>query len=702
MAAEDPNGRNLLPRTRKTRAILAVLALAAPRPVLRQHLTGLLWSQREKEQARASLRQSVHELQATLGSACGHMLVAERHHLALRDAGLWHDVQVVTEGKISQPETLDLFRTPLLEDLAGLDPAFDRWLEQERLRLSRIARTVGESMLDIQRGTPGELAIAERLLAIDPAHEAAWRAKIQVHIERNDRAAALGAYERYRAVVAGIAQGDLSPEIEGLVAWLRSTRHAQQPPAVPDTPPEPLPRSSPPGFARGVPRCTIRLGVMPLRSIDPGAGGTPLTAGLAEEITTALARYRWIACVAGTSIAALTGPLRQGVQLWEQLQLDLLLDGTIQRSGHRVRVTMRLLDMRAGGQVAWARRFDRELGDVLTVQEDIAAEIAAQLEPELLVREGERIASLQLAQPSAEELIRQAVPIIYRLESGRFRAAGHLLETALTIDPASGPAHTWYAYWHMLLVGQGWAEDPETSTRRAVELAEQAVMLDPGDARALTIAGHARGFLGKRAAEAATLHERAIALNPNLALAWCFSGLACCYLGQHDEAARRMQQACRLSPWDPHSFFFEMALIMPHLLRGEYETASEAGRRAIDLNPGFSSSYKGYLATLGHLGRSREASAVLVRLLALEPGFTVTSAIERSPMTCPGDVMRYAEGLRLAGLTEEARPPRRGLALMAPAARLPVTIEPIDLGSWDPHSHTSGGMAPAVSGRLVE
>src|SRR6185436_3204219 len=129
-------------------------------------------------------------------------------------------------------------------------------------------------------------------------------------------------------------------------------------------------------------------------------------------------------------------------------------------------------------------------------------------------------------------------------------------------------------------------------------------------------------------------------------------GLTHCYLGQHEEAIQRIHRAQRLSPHDPHGFFFDMALTMPHLLRGEYETVVTVGRRGIELNPGFSSGYKGYLAALGHLRREREAAAALRKLLVLEPGFSVGTAIERSPMRRSDDVARYAEGLRLAGLRE--------------------------------------------------
>ena len=176
--------------------------------------------------------------------------------------------------------------------------------------------------------------------------------------------------------------------------------------------------------------------------------------------------------------------------------------------------------------------------------------------------------------------------------------------------------------------------------------------MDPNDARSLTLAGHVRGFLLRRPSEAAVLHERAISLNPNLAIAWCFSGFAFSYLGDQQAALDRMRQAIHLSPSDPHLFFFQAAIIMPHLLLGEYQEAAAAGRKAIELNPWFSSSFKGHLAALGHLGHDQEAAQVRARLLKLEPGFTVRDAIRRSPIGSPDDIRRYAEGLRRGGLAE--------------------------------------------------
>jgi tetratricopeptide (TPR) repeat protein len=224
------------------------------------------------------------------------------------------------------------------------------------------------------------------------------------------------------------------------------------------------------------------------------------------------------------------------------------------------------------------------------------------------------------------------------------------------LDPGSASCHSWLAHWYHLSVGQGWQPHALNAIERADHLAKRAVTLDPEDARGFTVAGHVRAFLHKDAEGALHLHERAIALNPNLALAWCYSGLAHSYVGEHVEAIRRIQHGQRLSPHDPHSFYFDAALEFPFLLTGQFEAAAGLGRRSLSAHPGFSSTYKVLLAALGHLGSSHEASAVRKELLKLEPHFSLREARVRSPLLREEDLDCYIDGLRLAGISERSRP----------------------------------------------
>lgn len=635
MAAHDNLGQSALPRGRKTRALIGVLALAAPRPVLRDQLSELLWSQRGRDQARASLRQAVHELQLCLQPISPDLLRTERAHLRLQTANLWVDVQALARATPADADALDLFDGPLMEDLGGLDPAFDRWLAEERRSVVRRAVSLAEAVLAEQGEPAAIVATAERLLAIERSHEGAWRALMQAHLRRGERAAAVEAYERCKAAL--IETSNMAPSAETQTLFATFQERVRTRLAEPST-----------GARQEE---GVRLGVMPFRSLDPGRQ-EELSIGLAEEITTALSRFRWITLISSLSLSKLAGEPLAGNPHWQGLDIDSLLDGTVQRGSGRIRVMVRLLDMRAAGEVIWAQRFDRAAGDILTLQDEIAAQTAAQVDPELLLREGRRLASRPPRDAKAYDLLLRAIPSVYRLEEFEFRAAGETLATAATLDPDYAAVHAWLAYWHVFLVGQGWADDPAAAMRRAGELAERAVSLDRSDARALSIAGHVRAFLHRDVDAAIQLHEQALSLNPCLPMAWVFSGMANSYAGNHEEAIRRIHKARRLSPFDPHSFFFDMALMIPHLARGEYEMVVELGRRATALNPGLSSTQKGYLSALGHLRRTEEQVVVRERLLRLEPSFSLREALKRSPLLRDEDRVRYVEGLRLAGLPE--------------------------------------------------
>src|SRR5580704_7833544 len=147
MEAWTVNSENVLPTGRKTRALLAAIALSAPRPALRGRLAELLWSRRPEEQARASLRQEIHRLLEVFAPVKTEILQVTRDHLSLRPGAVWVDVEEVMRATISQPASLSLLDGELLEDLTGIDPTFDMWLTAERERLRDRARNVAESLL---------------------------------------------------------------------------------------------------------------------------------------------------------------------------------------------------------------------------------------------------------------------------------------------------------------------------------------------------------------------------------------------------------------------------------------------------------------------------------------------------------------------------------------------------------------------------
>ncbi|MEO3470781.1 BTAD domain-containing putative transcriptional regulator [Roseomonas sp. CAU 1739] len=622
-------GEPLLPRSRKTRAVLAVLALEAPNLVSRQRLAELLWSKRGEEQARGSLRQALHELQDALGIDGRGLIVATRETVALNDQAIWTDARALPALARHRVEALNLLQAELLSDLDDLDVAFDAWLSEQRRRFRDIALEAANSRLTSATTAEARAQEARRVLAIDPAQEPVWRIMIRAEAERGDRGAAFAAWEECRHIFAERFRSAPSPETAALAESLRGEI------AVP------LPRSERRSTLLGA-----RLGVLPFRTLGEG-GDAEVSLGLAEEITSALARFRWLTLVDSASVAAVERQQSPD----GALDLDFTLSGTVQRAEGRVRVSLRLTDHRPPEKVVWSERFERDAGNLLKLQDEIAAQVVAQIDPAILLIEADRTASRQTLMTTAHDLLLRAIPAIYRgLDRQSYEHAGALLAEATRLEPDYGPAFAWHAYWHLLLVGQGWAPAGEDVLARAEELASRAVTLDKSDAQALTILGHVRAFLHHRVDEAVELHKRALELNPNLTMAWVFSSLALSYQGHHEEALRRWERYSKLAPHHPHAFFFDSARLVPLLMLKRHEEVDKAARQVTSMHADFTFPYKAWVSALGHLGRREEAAVIRDRLVAMEPDFNLAKARERIPLARAEDLAHYLAGLRKAGL----------------------------------------------------
>ncbi len=392
---------------------------------------------------------------------------------------------------------------------------------------------------------------------------------------------------------------------------------------------------------------------MPLGLVGTGEQEAHLAVGLAEEISAALSRVRWLFVVSPSSLARFAESGRDEAAIGRTFGLDLLLDGTIQRVGAKLRIGVRLLDLRSGGEVAWACRFDREDNDTLALQDEVAALVTAQIESQVTMLEARRAAAKPAA--TAYELMLRSLPAMHRMERASFTAAEADLRRAIELEPDFAAAHAWFGAWHVLLTCQGWAEPAEVA-EEAGQLADRAIRLDPFDARVLTLAAHVRAALQRELPAAAVLHERALSVNPNQSMAWALSAATQAWLGETAMAARQLDRYKTLTPLHPYAFAFDGAFAVVHLLERNFEGAAVAGRAAIQMNPAVCANHKPYLAALGHLRRDQEAAAARRRLLELEPGFSLRRFRRTAPFAREEDLEIIAQGLRLAGIPEDESP----------------------------------------------
>ncbi len=393
-------------------------------------------------------------------------------------------------------------------------------------------------------------------------------------------------------------------------------------------------------------RPTVAVAVTEIESVGQ-AVEEQFARALTEEVGSALARMRWFRTITrdarGHRLSAGSADVSSIA--------NYLLVGTLQCEDGRYRLLLKLLDFTFSGSVVWVESFEGPAAATFTIQRKLANVVAARLDTDLLIIEAERRRRLPLQKNDSYSLVLIAIPAIFRLDRDSFLGAGHALEEAIEADREFALAYSWLAYWHMFLIGQGWATNPFQSMEQAGKAAERAMIIDPRDARAMTIAGHVKAFLGGLLNEAAALHELAIQTNPALALAWHLYSVTHAYAGRLDDAFRCISHCLELAPSDPHGFYAEGALGIVQLLRGEYEAAAEIGRRVTERHPQFSSAYKSYLAALGHLGCKAEAAAGLQRLRALEPRFSLQRFRASARYRRAEDLECFISGLRLAGLT---------------------------------------------------
>ena len=425
--------------------------------------------------------------------------------------------------------------------------------------------------------------------------------------------------------------------------WLTSFRLDQQQAGVNTAASDQAAVSREPGHAPNMLAVTLPI----TQGLEAkGAGAVART--LFSEVSNALARLRWFKVIT-RNIRGQT--LDVGDEDLSEIAGYALLS-TLTGDRDHYQLYVELIALGRTGKLEWADSYSLERNPTAAEYKDVAERISVRVDTELLLAETAREQhEATSTSGDAYALTLRALPAIFQLERDRFMGAGFLLEQAVGADVKSAFARSWLAYWYVFLVGQGWASQPAQAMAKAERAVDEAMLLDPKDARAFTIAGHVKAFIGKRLDEAEALHNVALQLNPSLALAWHLAGMTSAYAGRLDEAHVRLCRCRSLSQSDPTAFFSEGALSIVHLLRHEHEDSAVIGQRVTQRHPNFTSAYKSTIAALGHLGKISEASRLARRLRILEPHFTLRGFQATAPYWRRQDLNHFVSGLRLAGLT---------------------------------------------------
>jgi adenylate cyclase len=369
--------------------------------------------------------------------------------------------------------------------------------------------------------------------------------------------------------------------------------------------------------------------------------------GIAEDVITALSRCSSLFVIARNSSFTYKGRAINVKEIGRELGVRYVLEGSLRKSGSRVRVTAQLVEAETGRHV-WAERYDRDLADIFAMQDEIAEAVTIAVAPAVADAELHRALRKPPENLDAWAAYQRGLWHVRKFTVEDNAIAQRFFQQAIELDPTFARGHTGLA-WAEIQAANVFQTRSLLDAQGSIEaLARGAVALDNSDSEArswlgftLLLAGDHKGALVEA--------ERALAISPNLAIAHAVRGAILIYSGRPKDGVAALQQYLRLDPRDPFVAIFLLQVAIGHYFSGDYETAVEVVKQVFRSYPGNPLSYRWLPAALGQLGRIDEAKEALQEALTVAPGIFDLYVSRRAPWFRQEDHAHLVEGLRKAG-----------------------------------------------------
>jgi TolB-like protein len=369
--------------------------------------------------------------------------------------------------------------------------------------------------------------------------------------------------------------------------------------------------------------------------------------GISEDIITALSKLRWFLVIARNSSFVYKGKAIHMKQIADDLGVRYVVEGSVRKSGDRVRITAQLNDAATGSHI-WAERYDRSLADVFAVQDEITEAIVAAIEPQIYAAENFRAQRKAPDSLDAWDLVMRALSHYWRVTRQDNVVAQALLEKAISIDPNYGQALGVLATSYMFTAHMGWI-DMATAMAQAESSALAAIHADSEDPWAHNALGHVYLF-ARRFDDSLAEFETALRLNPNFALAQGYYGLSLAYSGRWQDADAAARRALRLSPRDPFSAVYYGIVAYAQFIGCNYEDAIKLAHAAIRQRGDFVGAHRVLTAAAGMAGNKELAQSALAELKRAQPNVSLDWMSANMPIRYEAERDHYLDGLRKAGL----------------------------------------------------
>lgn len=712
-------GEGIELRSQRAQAILAYLAVQPGRVQSRDALADLLWSDRDETHARSSLRQALTALRKALDAAEPQPLATDRTSVTIDPAAV--DVDVLAfEDLVAGGSPADLERALEFsngEFLAGLGvraPVFEEWLLRERDRLRGLMiGALGKVLAEkAENGSVDEaLGLAQRLLALDLAHEPAHRAIMRLYAEIGQRDAALRQYQICREVLA--RELDVAPEPETEVLFERIhngqvsagridgdpgtttaqgtslTTRQEWPEAT-----EPVieerrsvgqqsrrwswaaigaalvvlvggglvvwqqpweTREEPASVANMAFPLPDRpsIAILPFANLSDDPQQDYFVDGMTEDLITDLAKLKGLFVMARNTVFTYKNKPVTVKQVAEELGVRYVLEGSMRRAGDQVRINAQLVDAVTGFHL-WADRYDGTLENIFALQDTISQKIVSALAVQLSPDEESHNARIETDNPEAYDAFLRGWGLARTYSDETQAEAIPYLRKAVELDSNYGRAYAALAEVYRSIFATGRQKTFGLTQKEIMDLAarylDQALKNPTPLAYSVATSVH---YMRGEYEESIAAAEHAIALGAQDPWSYHALAKALLYAGRPAEALENIDKAARLDPLDPAGFVWRRGQVLYHL--GRFEDSATQFSISLDAGDSITDTHMFLAANYGQLARPEDAKAAIQQIRTMEKdegwSYSVLS-VDSWSYKLEENRQQFREGLRKAGLDE--------------------------------------------------
>jgi adenylate cyclase len=392
------------------------------------------------------------------------------------------------------------------------------------------------------------------------------------------------------------------------------------------------------------------IAVLPFQNMSGDPEQEYFADGMVEEIITALSRNKQLFVIARNSSFTFKGRAVDIKQVARDLGVRYVLEGSVRKSGSRIRITGQLIDAASGAHL-WADRYDGTLEDVFELQDQVASRVVGAIAPSVTEAEIERAKRKPTSSLDAYDYYLRGLAAHWQYtRDGTDQAVG-LYEQAVALDPQFALAYAALAAGLNQRKVWGWSTDPAADASRAIAYAKSALRLGRQDPLVLVQSALVLLFSSDDVELADSLLEDAIRLDPNGMPGWLWSGWAKTMLGDHQTAIHYFQRALRLSPFDPRIFAAQTGMAYAYFFLGNYDEGLKCAAEASRHHPDYVPALRAAMACNALSGNIEAAQKLWQQVALLAPSESVSEARKRSAYRGQ-ELAKLLEAFRLAGMPE--------------------------------------------------